>query len=165
MKKLALLLILLFGCGNPSWDLSKPIFVYVDSTTPKEDMYSRAATKAITSIGGLVSYDPRVSQKLSISLGGKHCDDQSVVAYTALPNDHFIGVCPKEATTTRTQDYIDDVMKHELGHALSGRYDHLDCSTLAVMSPSVSCHALQPYIKLDIDYICSNGHTINGKCS
>lgn len=169
MRKFIVLFLLLLSCGplQSGWDLNKPIFVSVNSDVPNSDLFFRGINKAIKATGGIITSTSTI-QILYISSGNPNsdleCKDKNRAAVAILkPDGNRIVVCP--VVNNPTQAEADAFMYHELGHILSFRTDHLPCESKAIMAPTITCHGrVDVYPKLDVDYICSTGHTMNGMC-
>ncbi len=167
MRILNFLLLFFLGCSNPTWDLSKPIYVYTDTSTPHASLYQIGAQSSIKELGGSISFNYLENQRLVIHQSSTgSCTNPIVEAYSELSgDDHHIAICESTRQGLYSQADIDDIIMHEIGHIFASRSDHLDCASKNVMAPDRKCHTHMPYSKADIDYICSTRNTIDGKCN
>lgn len=187
MKKITKLFLLLTlvlpftNCGDfaisadiikPRWDLSKPIYIAVVlhdgmNNLPHAAGNLAALKTAIQTAGGTVSDIP-VDQVIYLdNSDAPPCDatTSAIDAHTPLPDDRTIVVCHSTAVlATYTQEMMDAIMRHELGHLLGNRGGHL-MDGISIMCPNATARTEQKtYTEADIEYICRSRNSINGIC-
>ncbi len=169
MKSLLPLFLLLSCAVTPNWNLSQSILISITDPTLDQTMVNTATTMAIKNAKGIISTDPNTKQKLTLYTTDKDTclTDSKAVAFADLNNGgKAIGLCKRQnITPIYTETQLEDILKHEFGHLLANRRDHLDCASKSIMTAQGSCHqGVMTYTSLDVEYICSTKNTIGGIC-
>lgn len=177
----AMALMFVLACGKQQWDLDKPIYVSVVSwNLPEPQDYVDGVKTAITALGG----DPRTdippdgAQILKIwdnSAGSGLCDNDGNILGFA--DDQGVHICHNPAvfqwafhTPEKAAFGAHITSIHEVLH-LGGHSWHWECTALSqigepqrIMGSARACELLEAPSTRDIDYACTGGQFVGGKC-
>lgn len=149
--------------SSSAWFSELPFSVIVSPNVPRSKDIKEWVADGIGQMGGrVVDGSP---QAVYVIMGEPEDCTENTGARTFYWTQ--LALCPPLFDPRRGDAVIRSTLLHEMGHAFANRFDHLPCSTMAIMAESDGCRPKggYSYIDLDIEYICSAGHFSGGVCS
>ena len=182
------------SCGSgdprifgPRYDLKSPIYIAVEDTLtadgkgsfPHPNEWRQALQNAISLAQGRVTQDSTAAQRITLyNTDGDECGDRKTFAFTDPNSWNRIAIC--HSLIVFNERFFEplerkqDLMLHELGHALGGHGGHIggddipneECPYRNIMAWNLRCHlGITSFKGDDLSYVCQSRYTINGICA